>query len=64
MAVNVIKSNKFNQCDFASFQAGDLRRNMKTYSGERPKNAASVTNRLMQKKNISGPVHNALNNEN
>ena len=51
MAVNVIKSNKFNQCDFASFQAGDLRRNMKTHSGERPKNAASVTEVGLPKKN-------------
>ena len=29
------KSNKCNQCDFASSQAGDLRRHLKTHSGEK-----------------------------
>ena len=30
------KSNKCNQCDFASAQAGNLRRHLKTHSGEKP----------------------------
>ena len=29
------KSNKCNQCDYASLQAGDLRRHLKTHSGEK-----------------------------
>ena len=29
------KSNKCNQCDFASIQAGNLRRHLKTHSGEK-----------------------------
>ena len=33
-ATNIIKSYKCNQCDFASSQAGDLRRHLKTHSGE------------------------------
>ena len=32
---NVTKSNKCNQCDFASPQAGDLRRHLKTHSGKK-----------------------------
>ena len=32
---NVTKSNKCNQCDFASSQAGDLRKHLKTHSGEK-----------------------------
>ena len=32
---NVIKSNKCNQCDYASSQAGDLRTHLKTHSGEK-----------------------------
>ena len=32
---NVIKSNKCNQCDYASYQAGDLRRHLKTHLGEK-----------------------------
>ena len=32
---NVIKSNKCNQCDYASSQAGDLRRHMETHSQEK-----------------------------
>ena len=32
---NVIKSNKCSQCDFASFQAGNLRRHLKIHSGEK-----------------------------
>ena len=32
---NMIKSNKCNQCDFASSQAGDLRRHLKTHGGEK-----------------------------
>ena len=31
----VMKSNKCNQCDYASSQAGDLRRHLKTHSGEK-----------------------------
>ena len=30
------KSNKCNQCDFASAQAGHLKRHLKTHSGEKP----------------------------
>ena len=33
---NVTKSNKCNQCEFASSQAGDLKRHLKTHSGEKP----------------------------
>ena len=36
-------SNKCNQCDFASIQAGDLRRHLKTHSGEKTKNATYAT---------------------
>ena len=32
---NVIKSIKCNQCEFASSQEGDLRRHLKTHSGEK-----------------------------
>ena len=32
---NVIKSNKCNQCDYASSQTGHLRTHMKTHSGEK-----------------------------
>ena len=32
---NVIKSNKCNQCDYASSHTGDLRRHLKTHSGEK-----------------------------
>ena len=32
---NVIKSKKCNQCDYASSRAGDLRRHLKTHSGEK-----------------------------
>ena len=32
---NVIKSNKCNQCDYASSQAGNLRQHLKTHSGEK-----------------------------
>ena len=35
---NVTKSNKCNQCDFASSQAGDLRRHLKTHGGEKSNN--------------------------
>ena len=30
------KSNKCNQCDYATSRAGDLRRHLKTHSGEKP----------------------------
>ena len=33
---NVIKSNKCNQCDYASSQAGDLKTHLKMHSGEKP----------------------------
>ena len=33
---NVTKSNKCNQCDFASYEAGNLRQHLKTHSGEKP----------------------------
>ena len=32
---NVIKSNKCNQCDYASSQTADLRKHLKTHSGEK-----------------------------
>ena len=32
---NVIKSNKCYQCDYASSHTGDLRRHLKTHSGEK-----------------------------
>ena len=32
---NVIKSNKCNQCDYASSHAGNLRTHLKTHSGEK-----------------------------
>ena len=32
---NVMKSIKCNQCEFASSQEGDLRRHLKTHSGEK-----------------------------
>ena len=32
---NVIKSKKCNQCEYASFRAGHLRRHLKTHSGEK-----------------------------
>ena len=35
---NAIKSNKCNQCDFASIQAGDLRRHLIIHSGEKSHN--------------------------
>ena len=33
---NVIKSKKCNQCEYASSRAGDLRKHLKTHSGEKP----------------------------
>ena len=30
------KLNKCNQCDYASSEAGDLRKHLKTHSGEKP----------------------------
>ena len=32
---NFIKSNKCNQCDYASSRAGDLRQHLKTHSGDK-----------------------------
>ena len=32
---SAIKSNKCNLCDYASSQAGDLRKHLKTHSGEK-----------------------------
>ena len=32
---NVIKSKKCNQCEYASSRAGDLRKHLKTHSGEK-----------------------------
>ena len=32
---NVIKSKKCNQCEYASSWAGDLRKHLKTHSGEK-----------------------------
>ena len=34
---NYIKLNNCNQCDYASSEAGDLRRHLKTHSGQRQK---------------------------
>ena len=39
---NVIKSNKCNQCDYASSGTGGLKRHLKMHSGEKT-NATSVT---------------------
>ena len=35
MTGNIIKSNKRNQCDYASSQAGNLRTHLKKHSGEK-----------------------------
>ena len=40
-------SNKCNQCDFASSQAGNLKKHMKTHSGESQTNATNVTLHLL-----------------
>ena len=32
---NVIRPNKCNQCDYASFQTGNLKKHLKTHSGEK-----------------------------
>ena len=34
-ADNVVKSNKCNQCDYASSRAGHLRQHLETHSGEK-----------------------------
>ena len=34
-AIEVKNTNKFNQCDFASSQAGNLRKHLKTHRGEK-----------------------------
>ena len=36
------KSNKCNQCDYASSSPGNLRRHLKTHSGEKSTNATNV----------------------
>ena len=36
MTGNIIKSNKCNQCDYASSQAGNLRTHLKKHSGRKP----------------------------
>ena len=40
---NVIKSNKCNQCDYASSRPSDLRTHLKIHSGESQTDATSVT---------------------
>ena len=40
---NATKSNKCNQCGYASSQAGTLRRHLKTHNGKSQTNATSVT---------------------
>ena len=34
--IKVIKSNKCNQCDYAASQTGQLKKHLKTHSGEKP----------------------------
>ena len=48
---NVIKSNKCNQCDYASSRAGDLRKHLKMHSGESQTNATNVTLPLLVQAN-------------
>ena len=40
---SVEKSNKCNQCDFASVRAGNLKTHLKTHSGKIQTNASNVT---------------------
>ena len=37
------KTNECNRCDFVSSFRGNLKRHVKTHSGEKPKNATNVT---------------------
>ena len=64
---NVIKSNKCNQCDFASSRAGNLRSHMKTHSGEHMKGPYPQNGKLVRFQNCTQPkllfAHGALQTE-
>ena len=47
MTGNVIKSNKCNQCEYATSHAGHLRVHLKIHSGKSQRNAANVTMLLL-----------------
>ena len=44
---NVIKSNKCDQCDYASSRAGDLGKHLKMHSGEKSNKCNNVTMHLL-----------------